>query len=96
MFSSISISEFLKLDGANVIDVRSVEKYNSRHIDGAINIPSSKLLLDPYSYLDKGVKYYIYCQHGMTSLNVCKILCKLGFDVVNISGGYEAWILYNM
>ena len=95
MFSSISIAEFLKLDSVNLIDVRSVEKFNSKHIDGAINIPSSKLLLDPSAFLDKGIRYYIYCQHGMTSLNVCKILSRLGYDVVNISGGYEAWILFN-
>ncbi len=90
---SISVSYFNKLSNVNVIDIRSVEKYNSSHIPGAINVPSDKLLLRPLDYISKGSKYYLYCQHGMSSLNVCRILSKLGFNIVNINGGYEEWIL---
>ena len=92
--SSISIGDFSNLKGdIHLVDIRSVEKYNSSHIPGAINIPAQKLLLNPNNFLDKNVKYYLYCQHGMSSRNVVNILCKLGFDVVNISGGYESWII---
>lgn len=93
MLSSININDFLKLTDVHLIDVRSIEKYNSSHIPGAINIPAEKLLLSPNGYLEKGVKYYLYCQHGMTSYNVGRILSKLGFDITNINGGYESFLL---
>ena len=93
MVSSISMHDFLNLKGINVIDIRSREKFNSSHIDGAKNVPYEKIITDPSSYLDKGVKYYLYCQKGTTSYSVCNILCKLGYSVVNINGGYESYIL---
>lgn len=93
MFSSISVNDFLSLSDVNLIDIRSVEKYNSRHIPGSINIPYDKLISNPSNFLTKGVKYYLYCQHGKTSYNIGMILSKMGYDIVSISGGYEAWIL---
>ena len=94
MISNISIKEFLNLKGnINIIDIRSIEKYNNKHIENAINIPYEKLLINPNNYLDKETRYYIYCQRGTTSYNVCQILTKLGFKVTNINGGYESWIL---
>lgn len=92
---SISVSDFIELSNVNVIDLRSVEKYNSSHIPGSINVPSDKLLLRPYDYISKDLKYYLYCQHGISSLNVCRILSKLGFNVVSIIGGFEEWLLSN-
>lgn len=92
---SISVSDFNKLSNVNVIDIRSVEKYNNSHIPGAINVPYDKLLLRVNDFISKNSKYYLYCQHGMSSLNVCKILSNLGFDVVNVSGGFEEWLLSN-
>ena len=89
----ISMSDFMKLSNVNVIDLRSVEKFNSSHIPGSINVPSDKLLLRPYDYINKDLKYYLYCQHGMSSFNVCRILTKLGFNVVSIDGGFEEWLL---
>lgn len=91
---NINMNDFLNLKGnINIIDIRSIEKYNYNHINNAINIPVEKLLLDPSKYLNKDSKYYIYCQKGMTSNNTCKILEKLGYKVVNINGGYESYIL---
>ena len=37
--------------------------------------------------------YYIYCQRGVQSRKLCLILKNMGYKVVNINGGYEAWIL---
>ena len=93
MLESISVSELKNLDYINLIDIRSVEKYNDKHIIGAINIPMEQLLLRPERYLDKNNKYYIYCQKGIQSRKLCQILLNKGYNVINISGGYEAWIL---
>ena len=91
--NNISIIEFKKLKNINIVDIRSIEKYNNNHINGAINIPSNLLLNDPGRYLIKLDKYYIYCQRGIQSKKICLILQKMGYNVVNIQGGYEAWIL---
>ena len=93
MISNINISELLNLNNINIIDIRSIEKYNDNHIPNAINIPQEKLLLNPNKYLNKETRYYIYCQKGMSSYNICKILTSIGYKVTNINGGYESYIM---
>lgn len=93
MVESISVYELKKLNNINLIDIRSIEKYNSRHIPGSLNIPLEKMLTSYNKYLDKNKKYYIYCQKGIQSRKLCQILKNNGFNVINITGGYEAWVL---
>ena len=93
MLDNINILELKQLENINIIDIRSYEKYNTNHINGAIHIDFDKILIYPEKYLDKSKKYYIYCQTGVKSSNLCKILKNNGFNVVNILGGYEAWLL---
>ncbi len=91
MLESISINEIN--NKTNIIDIRSVEKYNNNHIQGSINIPYEKLLINPNKYLNKNTTYYVYCQKGMQSRKMCLFLKRLGYNAINIEGGYEAWIL---
>ena len=93
MFESISVNDLKKLNNINLIDIRSIEKYNNNHIMNAVNIPLQQILINPDKYLDRKNKYYIYCQKGMQSRKLCQILVSSGYNVVNISGGYEAWII---
>ena len=93
--NSISIFDLNKLKNINIIDIRSIEKYNDNHIYGAKNIPANKLILNPDKYLMKLDKYYIYCQKGIQSKKICLMLKSKGYNVVNVEGGYEAWILNN-
>lgn len=92
---SISIDDLLKLNGVNIIDIRSEQSYNNNHINGAKNIPYEKLIANPSLYLNRYDKYYIYCQKGITSTRTCSRLISMGYKVVNVIGGYEAWILKN-
>ena len=93
MIMNISIKELLTKNNINIIDIRSIEKYNDNHIDGAKNIPMILLLKEPSKYLEKNKTYYIYCQKGINSLKVCRELYKKGYNVINILEGYEGWIL---
>jgi len=93
MIKSISIKELLKLNNINIIDIRSVEKYNDNHIEKAINIPMILLLKEPNKYLNKNEIYYIYCKMGINSYKLCNILSKQGYNTINILGGYEGWLL---
>lgn len=89
----ITIEELLKISNDNIIDLRNEQSYNNNHIDGAINIPHNKLIANPNMYLERNKKYYLYCQKGITSKKTCNYLLSLGFNVENIIGGYEEWIL---
>lgn len=93
MIPSINIDDLLKIGNAKIIDIRSIEKYNSNHIPNAINIPFEKLMIYHEQYLNKYTTYYIYCRSGITSKKACEILLKKGYRVVNIDGGYENWLL---
>lgn len=93
MLESIFVNEIKNIKDINLIDIRSIEKYNNNHIKGAINIPIEKLLINFNKYLDKNKKYYIYCQKGIQSKKMCMILKSNGYNVVNIIGGYEEWVL---
>ena len=93
MLSSISINELKQLKNIKIIDLRSIEKYNNNHILNAINIPFDKLLLYPEKYLNKADKYYLYCQKGIQSKQLCRTLNMKGYKTTHIIGGYEAWIL---
>lgn len=93
ILNSITVNDLRKLGSANIIDIRSEEKYNDNHILNACNIPFNKLIYSPDKYLIKNKVYYIYCQNGRKSIQLCNILNSKGYNLINIIGGYEAWIL---
>ena len=93
ILNSITVNDLRNLGSVNIIDIRSEEKYNDNHILNAYNIPFNKLVAFPERYLNKNNTYYIYCQKGARSKQVCSILSIKGYNVVDIIGGYEAWIL---
>lgn len=92
--TTMTVQDLKSLIGnINLIDIRSGVSYNNNHIFSAKNIDYNSLINEPDKYLNKGEKYYFYCQRGIRSHNLCSYLDKLGYDVVNVAGGYEAWIL---
>lgn len=94
MINSISIQELKRIiNNADIIDIRSIASFNNNHIPGAKNIPFNSLIINPNKYLNKANIYYLYCQKGQKSLRTCQMLNSLGYQVININGGYEAWIL---
>lgn len=93
MIPSISVKQLKNIN--NIIDIRNSQSYNNNHIPNAINIPFEKLIVEPDKYLNRKTMYYLYCRSGITSLKACEILLKKGFNVTNIIGGYESWILEN-
>lgn len=76
----------------NLIDIREAYEYQAGSIKTSKNIPMAHLLNEPDKYLKKENQYYIMCQSGGRSSRACGILTKLGFDVVNVSGGMGAYV----
>lgn len=92
MVNSISVSD-LTIDN-DLIDIRSLQRYNEGHIFNAKNIPLNYLISNYFKLLDKNKKYYIYCERGISSLKVCRFLVSKGYDVTNVIGGYKAWLSF--
>lgn len=75
----------------NIIDIRDKEAYVKGHIYDAKNIVMNLLINMPERYLNKDDKYYIYCSSGYKSQKCCKLLNMIGYNVVNVIGGYEKY-----
>lgn len=94
MMSTITVPSLIPLIGnINIIDIRNSMSYNNNHITGAKNIEYTLLVNNPSKYLNQNEKYYFYCTRGMTSHKLCSYLSRLGYNVVNIAGGYESYVL---
>lgn len=90
----INIPELLereKKEHINIIDIRDNYQYNLGHMENSQNIPTSYLLTNPNQYLNKNDLYYIYCEYGNTSRYVSNQLNSLGYNVLSIIGGYNAY-----
>lgn len=81
--------------GAVVVDVRPKDKYDGRHIPGAVSIPLSVLKLSiPATFaVAKTQPIVVYCGEG-TSLGPegTKLLNKAGYSAaVNLKSGISGW-----
>merc|ERR1711964_465674 len=68
--------EYLKNEPADVqiLDVRSPSEYSGGHLDK----------------LDKGRRIMVYCGVGYRGYVAYRILKQLGYEVVNLDGGYKS------
>lgn len=96
--SSIDIKTLLsklEQEKLNIIDIRTNYEYIQGRIPTAQNIDKLVLLRMPEKYLDKTKTYYIYCQSGHSSERLVERLNTLGYNTVNIIGGYNNYLLRN-
>ena len=82
---NISINELNKYKDNNtlLIDVRMPMEYMANHLNGAINMPYTNVLSMLRSY-SKDTKIILYCDRGINSTRVGKILESLGYTNVYI------------
>ncbi len=94
MYKNIRACDLKGLIGkVNIIDIRKNYLYNLGAIPSSKNVPSSFLLMYPEKYLEKDKEYYIYCSGGMESPKVCSELFNKGYNVVNVLGGYNDYVI---
>jgi len=90
---------FLILFGINsisdefiVIDVRTIEEFESGHIEDSSNIEWQEIS-SIADNINKDQKIYLYCRSGRRSQNATDILVDLGYkDVTNLGGIKDAAI----
>lgn len=84
-------------DGAILIDVRSSAEYESRHIDGSININvddilnSNGALVYDNSEIGFNKTIIVYCRSGSRSNNAANKLIELGYTNVYDLGSIDNW-----
>lgn len=79
---------------AKIIDVRTDEEYEEKHIPNAlqIDIYQAPKFMEEINQLDKGKNYYVYCKSGGRSSQACQIMEQVGIkNCYNLEGGIEAW-----
>lgn len=92
MLGSISVTELQSLlHKVTLFDIRSVAKFQEGHIPGAVQVDKNELMVRPERFMKLGTPYYVYCDYGSKSLNICRMLSAKGYHVITVIGGYRAW-----
>lgn len=75
-----------------ILDVRTIEEFESGHIEGAINIPNETITKDAENVLkDKNATILVYCRSGNRSKQASKKLARLGYTNIMEFGGINTW-----
>jgi NADPH-dependent 2,4-dienoyl-CoA reductase/sulfur reductase-like enzyme/rhodanese-related sulfurtransferase len=82
------IEEF-RYKGFEIIDVRTEGEFERGAIPGAINIPVDEIR-ERYSEITNK-NLLVSCQVGQRGHTASRLLQELGFNVVNLDGGYLLW-----
>ena len=75
--------------GGQIIDVRTVEEFNSAHKDGSINIPLN-VLNNRMKELDKTKPIIVCCASGSRSAMAKRTLMAKGFKNVHNAGTWKS------
>ena len=86
------LAAFLAQPDTELIDIREQGEWDAGHIPGARHIPMGALRADP-EQLSPGKRYVICCGVGKRAHTVCRFLSQHGYDVWNLSGGWNGWCM---
>ena len=96
-FKSVDVEEFAKViaDTSYVLlDVRRATEYAEGHIPGThfnIDVLQEDFESKALKVLSKEKKVALYCRSGNRSKNAARILSKKGYQVVELSTGFNGW-----
>lgn len=75
-----------------ILDVRTQEEFDARHIPDAILIPDYEITAKAEATLtDKGQLILVYCRSGRRSMNAAEELSAMGYTNVKEFGGILNW-----
>ena len=94
--TSKHITEFSQNDIKNgiLVDVRTPEEFKKGHLENSINIDwFATDFAKKFEGIEKDKIIYVYCKKGGRSSKAQEKLLALGFkNVVDLEGGYDAWM----
>lgn len=86
------VSEFAVIqskikDGAQLLDVRTAEEFDSGHFAGAINLDVEDMIAGKLPDAAKDTQLYVYCRSGNRSAQAVSLLKQAGFTKITDLGG---------
>ena len=81
--------ETMHKDGWSIVDVRSESEFTNGTIPGALNISVDEMR-EKIAEVPTG-KIIVTCQVGQRGHVATTLLRKLGYEAVNLDGGYRTW-----
>ena len=85
------VREYREMDGAVLLDVRTVQEYRVGHIPGSKNVPLQVIDNIRNIVKNKNTPLYVYCQSGSRSRQAADLLGALGYGNVKNIGGISAY-----
>jgi len=73
-----------------LLDVRDPEELAIGMIEGSLNIPLSEIRTR-FKELPRSKKIAVYCQVGQRGYFASRVLTQLGFDALNLNGGFKTY-----
>lgn len=91
--SRAALDSLTRNNNAQLLDVRTPEEYNIKHLEKSLNInwKDSTQFDSLVFFLNKDKPIYIYCRTGVRSAAAAKKLTEQGFEVYDIEGGIVQW-----
>ena len=88
----IQAADFAALDfnTINILDLREPDEFLVNGIEGAVNIPFSRIGKD-LDLVPSDRSVYVICSTGDWSEEVVELLTDRGYDAINVDGGYKAY-----
>ena len=85
------IQEFMNMEGAVLLDVRTPQEYQEGHIPGSENVPLQTI--DKISSVadNKNIPLFAYCYSGGRSRQATAMLQHMGYTNVQNIGGIIAY-----
>ena len=75
-----------------ILDVRTTEEYEEKHITGAVNLPNETIKTEEITQLpDKEQLILVYCRSGNRSKQASQKLADLGYTNIVEFGGIKDW-----
>ena len=92
--NSDELLDFIEINNAVLVDVRTHDEYNSGYIENSLNIDYlSNDFSENVEKLDKNIPIVLYCRSGKRSSLSANKLSELGFkEIYNLEGGILEWI----
>ena len=80
--------------GVQLVDVRTPDEFAAGNIPGSVNIDvlTGHFSETAATVLDKAYTVAVYCRSGNRSKNAAKTLSMMGYNVVELDGGYNDWV----
>ena len=80
--------------GVQLVDVRTPDEFAAGNIPGSVNIDvlTGHFGETAATMLDKAYTVAVYCRSGNRSKNAAKTLSMMGYNVVELDGGFNDWV----